>query len=151
MHHRNYNTAICTRTSYLFSFKKEQEVKYMIKPDENASILKVSISFDGFGSGTSDNISSALARPYRKVMNTGKPCGELTHIFALDEKNKSYVLGSLEYTTGKRVIFYLGLMDRKLNWYTHKGQMHDEESKIGELMDHFTLEKNLKKSHGKQK
>lgn len=121
----------------------------MTKINGKKSNIDISISFDGFGKGSSFDLSSALARPYKKIIDTGRPCGKITHIFALDENNNSYVLGSLEYTPspGKRVIFYPGLTDRGLNWYTHKGQMHDKESKTRALMDHFTLKNNFKEWH----
>ena len=114
--------------------------------NKNNDLLEVIIDFGELGSGVCSDLSSALVRPYRKIIKTGKPCGAITHLFAKDEIDNSYVLGSLEITS-KRIIFYPGLIDRSHKWYWHKNRQLDSEIKLEGIIDHLSLDRDLKKWH----
>jgi len=70
-----------------------------------------------FGKGKSKSMSCALARPYKKLFEEGKPIGRITHVFFKTDKWPSRILGSLCFTRGERLLFFPGLIERKLDWY----------------------------------
>jgi hypothetical protein len=94
------------------------------------------------GNGGSISESSALVRPFKKILRDGKPIGKISYVFYQD-KQEYYVLGSLAYSN-KRIIFFPGHVDLRMIWADNKpilsaGLLHH--------CDHLTLESNLRTYH----
>lgn len=98
-----------------------------------------------FGQGKTDSMSSALARPYMRLFREGKEIGKITYVFFQVNQWPSHVLGSLCYTTKPRVLFYPGLIERKVNWSYTKPWF--KSIKSSGFVDHLTLEKGYVKWH----
>lgn len=97
------------------------------------------------GKGKSKSMSCALARPYKKLFEEGKPIGRITHVFFKTEKWPSRILGSLCFTPGQRLLFFPGLIERKLNWnYSEDGFKHFKSTGF---IDHITLDKGFQNVH----
>ena len=56
-----------------------------------------------FGMGVSISQSSALVKPFRKLLDNGKPIGKVTFVF-FRENGTDFVLGSFAFTD--RIIFF---------------------------------------------
>jgi hypothetical protein len=94
------------------------------------------------GNGGSISESSALVRPFEKILKNGKPVGKIYYIF-YKEKQEYYVLGSLAYSND-RLIFFPGHTDLRMIRAKDKpilseGLLHH--------FDHLTLESNLRTYH----
>jgi hypothetical protein len=95
------------------------------------------------GSGTSSNPTSALVRPFRLLLDEGKPIGTINYVLF---KGKTLrVLGTFNFTPGKRLLFFPGLIGRKPRWFT-KGSFVKSANET-EIIDHLTLEPDLRSYH----
>lgn len=65
------------------------------------------------GSGDSVSDSSALVRPFRRVLEKGKPMGTICYIFYQEEETY-FVLGALVYSENGRILFFPGGLDRRM-------------------------------------
>jgi len=98
----------------------------------------------GFGIGKSQDNSSALVRPFRILIDEGKPVGKISHLFLMSDS--SYVLGAVCLTPARRLLFFPGLVSRTPQWYM-KGQSDLLKMKSGCYVDHLTLEAGLESLH----
>jgi hypothetical protein len=92
-----------------------------------------------FPTGTGDSINecSALVKPFRRLIEEGKPIGKTAFVF-YREGNLYYVLGSFAFT--ERIIFFPGLsFSRVVHTPDGRGLANDEIDNV----EHMTLEKNL--------
>lgn len=106
-------------------------------------VLQVSINqeFPDGEPGCSNALDSALARPYRVLIEQGRSTGRINHVFYSDSTH-SYILGSLCNADSGRLIFFPGVLGRKVAWDTQKGKLP-----AGAMMDHITLEPDFKSWH----
>ena len=113
---------------------------------KSKNTIAITLSFaQAFGYGKSESMSSALARPMKQLFEKGKPIGRFNYVFYKDDVCS--ILGSLCYTPGGRVLFFPGLISRKLIWSKHKGPYPIMEATSNEFVDHITLEKNFRNVH----
>ncbi len=115
-----------------------------LKPeiDKNGDrILPLLYTFP-IGNGGSISESSALVRPFKKILRDGKPIGKIYYIFYKDNQ-EYYVLSSLAYSSG-RLIFFPGHIDLRMTWAKDRpilseGLLHH--------FDHLTLESDMRTYH----
>jgi hypothetical protein len=119
--------------------------KLALKPTGVFPRLFQLISGAKFGQGKTTSMSCALARPYKQLFESGKPIGRINYVFFKVNKWPSHVLGSLCFTPGHRLLFYPGLMERKVNWLYSKNTFQNIKS-TG-FVDHLTLEKDFASWH----
>lgn len=98
-----------------------------------------------FGQGKVTSTSCALARPYRQLLEEGKPVGRINYVFFKVNNWPSHILGSLCFTPGHRLLFYPGLTERQVNWSYSQGEFKNMRS-TGSV-DHMTLEKDFRSWH----
>lgn len=91
-----------------------------------------------FGSSDSINDYSALVKPFRKLLEEGKPIGKTAFLFYL-ENNSYFVLGSFAFTN--RTIFFPGLTFSRIV-HTPDGRDLSLDEKANNIA-HFTLESNF--------
>ena len=117
--------------------------------EEEKHTISLELSFDGIKLDRKEEsilaANSALFRPLRQLAEEGKPIGTINYIF-YKEKVAHYVLGSLCYSPGGRVLFYPGIRDRVVRWVTKQGESPPVSVK-DILIDHLTLDGNLKRGH----
>ncbi len=99
------------------------------------------------GEGTTYSQTSCLIRPLLKLIRTGKPMGKINYIFYHHLDGKHYNLGSLCRTEGRRILLFPGFQSRNLLWLLNKKGNLKRFEMPEFLVDHFTLERNLKKVH----
>jgi hypothetical protein len=87
---------------------------------------------------------SALVRPFRRVLETGKPIGTINYIF-YQEKDDYFVLGAFVYSDRQRVIFFPGTVDRRVT-ISPTGEEVLEKG-ILQHVDHLSLESTLRTCH----
>lgn len=92
-----------------------------------------------FPVGTGDSIdeNSALVKPFRSILEDGKPVGQIVFVF-YQENDTDFVLGSFVNTVGNRILFFPGL---RLSRVTHTPDGIDLRLEDLHNVDHFTLEK----------
>ncbi len=115
------------------------------KPQGRLSRLLWSITGPKFGQGKSTSISCALARPYRQLIEEGKPIGRINYVFFRIGGQPSHILGTLCFTPGKRLLFYPGLIERKANWSFSKNTF--QSIKSTGFVDHITIEPGFRSWH----
>jgi len=120
-------------------------MKLTWKPNKVLPRILNSVTGVKFGEGKSTSISCALARPYRELLENGKPIGKINYIFFKVNKWPSHILGSLCFTPGHRILFFPGLVERKINWFYSKKNFQSIKS-IG-FADHLTLEAGFRRWH----
>ncbi len=87
--------------------------------------------------------SLALVRPFRLLLDEGKPIGTINYLFY--ESVKSYVLGSLCYTPARRLLFFPDLIGRSSRWYSKNRTL--VQAAGPDPLDHLTLEYEQKSLH----
>lgn len=99
------------------------------------------------GEGDAEDLlsESALAGPFRKLFNEGKPIGTINYVF-FEHGQRHYVLGSLCYTPAKRILFFPAFNKRNLAWYTTDKGRYDARN-MNAIIEHFTLEPKLDDWH----
>lgn len=121
-----------------------------IKGSLKEMIIEITLSFPGnFGRGTITSDTSVFIRPFRLLIEEGKDIGKINYLF-YQEKNyegkqiSTYTFGALCYTLGKRLLFFPGLIKRKILWWFPmiKNFIPPEG-----LVDHFTIESDFKSWH----
>ncbi|MFC1507300.1 hypothetical protein ACFLQ6_09565 [Thermoproteota archaeon] len=105
----------------------------------------VTVDFSNFGQGESQNETSALIRPFRLLLDEGKPIGRINYLFF--RSNIAHVLGSLCYTPGKRILFFPGLIVRKPIWHIKRKILKPVNLTEDFIIDHLTLEPNFDSFH----
>jgi hypothetical protein len=91
-----------------------------------------------FGTGNSINEYSALVKPFRKLLEEGKPIGKTAFLF-YREDNSYFVLGSFAFTN--RTIFFPGLNFSRI---IHTPDGRDlTPNHTANNITHFTLESNF--------
>jgi hypothetical protein len=96
------------------------------------------------GKNISVDDNSALVRPFRRVLEKGKPIGTINYVF-YQENNDYFILGSFVYSDRQRIIFFPGILDRRMT-ISPEG---DEVLGKGILrhIDHLSLESSLRTCH----
>lgn len=119
--------------------------EFVKKDGQNLIELRMTWEPAEFGQEKNKSMSCALARPYKKLFGEGKPIGRITHVFFKTDKWPSRILGSFCFTRGKRLLFFPGLIERKLNWCRSDDDFKSYKS-TG-FIDHITLDKGFQKVH----
>jgi hypothetical protein len=101
------------------------------------------MKIDFHGSGTSSNPTSALVRPFRLLLDEGKPIGTINYVLFKDKSLR--VLGTFNLTPGKRLLFFPGLIGRKPRWFTKSSLA--KSANESEIIDHLTLEPDFRSYH----
>jgi len=103
--------------------------------------LEITFDFQ-WGFGENISIDSALGRPFQKLVESSKLPGKMTYVFHTADEKQFHVLGSFSITPGNKILFFPGLIDRKID--TYKNEKITLQKNI---IDHFTLINNHKKWH----
>jgi len=106
----------------------------------------VSITWNsgGLGAGRSVNRISALVRPFRLLLDEGKPIGGINYLFYQSDKTR--VLGALCFTPYRRLLFFPGITKRNPRWIT-EGATLRTIGQTNELIDHLTLDPDFNSWH----
>jgi hypothetical protein len=96
-----------------------------------------------FGTGVSQNQSSAMSRPFRKLFEKGEDPGKINYVI-YKEGDEHYLLGSFA-NTKKHIIFFPSLIDQRI--ISQNGQKINQET-LPQL-DHLTIDIELDKWHFK--
>jgi len=105
--------------------------------------IEVIFSFGGSGGGTVQDPSLALVRPFRLLLDEGKPIGTINYLFY--ESVKPYVLGALCYTPARRLLFFPGLIGRSPRRYS-KNRTFVQAAGLDPI-DHLTMESDQRTFH----
>lgn len=106
-------------------------------------LAEVTIDFKGFGHGKTQNSDTALVRPFKLLLDEGKPIGRINYLFY--RSNRSFVLGSLCYAPGRRLLYFPGLIARTA--LSHTRDRIREPLQQPFLIDHLTLEPDFRSFH----
>ncbi len=102
----------------------------------------------GTDSSLSDpQLLSAFGRPFRRLKDTGKPPGTVNYIFFKPPTGPLRALGALGYTPHERVLFYPGILTRRVPWYTTGNDRIPVTAQANESLDHISLEPDLQSWH----
>lgn len=112
---------------------------------EGDDLIEVKFDFREFGAGKTLNQSLSLLRPFRLLIDEGKPIGRINHVFYF--WTKSRVLGALWYTPWRRLLFFPGLVGRIPRWYSKDTSVKHPQIAPGTVIDHLTLEADFKSFH----
>jgi hypothetical protein len=97
------------------------------------------------GTGHSIKENSALVKPFRNILNEGKPAEKIVFVFYQENDNRYFVLGSFVNTIANRILFFPGLTFSRI---IHTPDGKDLTNEELHTIDHFTLQKeNLTKWH----
>ena len=93
--------------------------------------------------GTSDSFFNPLARPLRRVLENGI-IGRITYTFYQEPVKPIRTFGSFCYTPGERLLFFPGIVNRRLRWNSErKKKVEKFNLPNNTLIDHYSLEKDL--------
>jgi len=104
--------------------------------------IEVTFEFpQGNGSASGDPaLSSAIGRPFKRLIDTGKPPGRINYLFFQPYGGQLRTLGALCHTPGEQVLFYPALVTRRVSWYTVGDKKTELVTRPDESLDHITLE-----------
>jgi len=92
------------------------------------------------GHGNTDNIESGLLRPFRSILEDGKPIGQIVYFF-YEEEGKQYVLGTF-CKSQKKILFFPGGYNFQLI-----GSSNSLSKLKSKEIDHFTLDEKFETWH----
>lgn len=111
--------------------------------------LEITLRYD-FGTEESTSGTHVLTRPFRKLLDRrGGPIGKFTVLFFQPHRTAlpTHILGCLSLGESGRLIFFPGNVELRLPWYSEgEGKVHTDLQPT-ELLDHFTLEPDLRSWH----
>lgn len=112
---------------------------------------KIEITFD-ISQGTDfpfhdPELLTAFGRPFRRLKDAGKPPGTVNYVFFKPPTGPLRTLGALAYTPGEQVLFYPGILTRRVPWYTTGKDEIQLTAQANESLDHITLEPDLHRWH----
>jgi hypothetical protein len=104
--------------------------------------IEVTFEFpQGNGSASGDPaLSSAIGRPFKRLIDIGKPPGRINYLFFQPFGGQLRTLGALCHTPGEQVLFYPALVTRRVSWYTVSDKKTELVTRPDEFLDHITLE-----------
>jgi hypothetical protein len=108
--------------------------------------VRITIRFDSqhIPKRETDSPELSLLRPFRRIVEEGKPTGTINYVFFQGDTLR--ILGSLTYSPEGFVLFFPGISDRSMRWFSNKSRTLREHSALG-IVDHFTLEPGFQKGH----
>jgi hypothetical protein len=114
------------------------------KLDSNGQLyLPLVYSFPiGIGNNVSEN--SALVRPFKKVLEKGKPMGTIGYIF-YQEEEIYFVFGALVYSENGKILFFPGGIDRRMTLSPEGNEILRQG--VLQNIDHLSLESNYRNYH----
>ena len=98
----------------------------------------------GLGVGRLVNRTSALVRPFRLLLDEGKPIGRISYLFYQSDKTR--ILGALCFTSYGRLLFFPGIAKRNPRWIA-EGAAPRILGQTNNLIDHLTLELDFNSWH----
>lgn len=96
----------------------------------------------GIGNSVSEN--PALVRPFKKVLEQGKPMGTIGYIF-YQEEEIYFVFGALVYSENGRILFFPGGIDRRMTVSPEGNEILRQG--VLQNIDHLSLESNCRNYH----
>jgi len=109
--------------------------------DTSNPFLEITFDFQ-WGIGENLSIDSSLGRPFQKLVENSKLPGHMTYVFHTADDERFHVLGSLSITPGNKILFFPGMIDRKIDTYNGKKIILKKNT-----INHFTLNSDHKKWH----
>jgi hypothetical protein len=122
-------------------------LKLQITREKDQYAVDFAMSLPGVGQGESTNELSALVRPFRRTLLQGASVGSIAYLFARNQMNDVRVLGTLCYTPGKQVLFFPGLLNRRITCQVIHQKTRYITTGADEYLDHITVDKEGKKWH----
>ena len=104
--------------------------------------VEMTYTVDGLGEGEASS-TSALVRPYRVLLKEGKNVGKLTFQYFRSEAKPAKVFGTFCVSPGNRLMFFPGLVGRKVLWHS---KVVDRVLPKG-FIDHISIESDFKTWH----
>jgi hypothetical protein len=111
---------------------------------ESEMMAEITLEFpEGFGKGEITSSTSAFVRPFRVLIEEGRDVGRINYLFCHEDRAPVHTFGALCYAPSKRLLFFPGLVVRKLLWHSKlKGFIPPQG-----FIDHFTIEPNFETWH----
>jgi hypothetical protein len=109
--------------------------------------LSLCINLAEYGAGEFEDSQSAVARPYRKLVEDGDDPGNITYVILRSaSSSQSKMLGTFCETSGQRLLFFPGGRIRRLH-SIFKREPTAAAQAVDGIVDHITFETSNRKSH----
>ena len=109
--------------------------------------LRLYINLADYGVGDFEDSQSAIARPYRRLVEEGVDPGNIAYVLIHSASSGQYkMLGTLCETYGQRLLFFPGGRIRRLN-SLFKRKFTAVTQALDGIVDHITFETSNRKSH----
>jgi hypothetical protein len=109
--------------------------------------LSLCINLAEYGVGEFEDAQSAVARPYRRLVEDGVDPGNITYVILHSApSSQSKILGTFCETSGQRLLFFPGGRIRRLNSLFKRKPTAAAQAVDG-IIDHITFETSNRKSH----
>jgi hypothetical protein len=119
-------------------------VPFAPKKDEAGNSYLPLIYDFPLGKNISIDDNYVLVRPFRRVLEKGKPMGTINYVF-YQEDNNYFVLGAFVYSDRQRIIFFPGILDRRMTISPEGDELLGKG--ILQHIDHLSLESSLRTCH----
>ena len=109
--------------------------------------LSLCINLAEYGVGEFEDAQSAVARPYRRLVEDGVDPGNIAYVLIRSAPSNRYkMLGTFCETSGQRLLFFPGGRIRRLNSLFKRKPTAAAQAVDG-IVDHITFETSNRKSH----
>ena len=109
--------------------------------------LSLYINLDEYGVGEFEDSHSAIARPYRRLVEDGADPGSISYVLIRSAPSSQYkMLGTLCETLGQRLLFFPGCHIRRLNSLFNRKSITAAKGLDG-IVDHITFETSNRRGH----
>ena len=109
--------------------------------------LSLYVNLDEYGAGEFEDSQSAIARPYRRLVEDGVDPGCISYVLIRSAPSSQYkMLGTLCETSGQRLLFFPGCRIRRLNSLFNRKSTTAAQALDG-VVDHITFETSNRRGH----
>lgn len=109
--------------------------------------LSLYINLDEYGMGEFQDSQSAIARPYRRLVEDGADPGSISYVLIRSAPTSQYkLLGTLCETSGQRLLFFPGCRIRRLSSLFNRKSPTAAKALDG-IVDHITFETSNRRGH----
>jgi hypothetical protein len=118
-----------------------------LKQQRSMVPLRLYINLAEYGVGEFEDSQSAIARPYRRLVEDGVDPGNIAYVLIPSASGSQYkMLGTLCETSGQRLLFFPGCRIRRLNSLFNRKSTTAAQALDG-IVDHITFETGNRRGH----
>jgi hypothetical protein len=119
----------------------------MLRSNEGMVPLRLHVDLGEYGVGELEDSQSAIARPYRRLVEDGSDPGKISYVLISSAPGGPYKMaGAVCETSGQRLLFFPGSRIRRVTSLFNPRHAASAQTLAG-IVDHITFEMKSRRAH----